>query len=267
MFTSLSDRLSATFRNLKGKGRLTESDINATIRDIRMALLDADVALPVVKQFTRGVRERALGAEVSQALNPGQQVVKIVNEELIEVLGGQTREIHWADRGPTIIMLAGLQGAGKTTLAGKLGRWLRDQGRRVLLVASDLQRPNAVTQLSVVAERAGVHVWAPEPGNGVGDPVAVARSGVEGHSGLLQALLAAVWKRKPGPGVLVHSHGPFAWGKDAADAVHNAVVLEECAYMGLFSRQLAPQLADMQSELLDKHYLRKHGANAYYGQN
>ena len=160
MFNSLSDRLTATFRSLKGKGRLSEADIDATAREIRRALLDADVAVPVVRQFIAQIKERALSAEVAQALNPGQQVVKIVNEELIEVLGGQTREIHWADRGPTIIMLAGLQGAGKTTLAGKLGRWLRDQGKRVLLVASDLQRPNAVTQLKVVGERAGVPVWA-----------------------------------------------------------------------------------------------------------
>ena len=179
MFGNLSDRITASFNQLRGKGRLTEADVNATVTEIRRALLEADVALPVVRAFTSAVREKAVDAARSQALNPGQQVVKIVNEELIEVLGGQTREIHWADRGPTIIMLAGLQGAGKTTLAGKLGRWLRDQGKRVLLVASDLQRPNAVTQLSVVAERAGVHVWAPEPGNGVGDPVAVARSGVE----------------------------------------------------------------------------------------
>ena len=179
MFGNLSDRITASFNQLRGKGRLTEADVNATVTEIRRALLEADVALPVVRAFTSAVREKAVDAARSQALNPGQQVVKIVNEELIEVLGGQTREIHWADRGPTIIMLAGLQGAGKTTLAGKLGRWLRDQGKRVLLVASDLQRPNAVTQLSVVAERAGVHVWAPEPGNGVGDPVAVARSGGE----------------------------------------------------------------------------------------
>ena len=179
MFGNLSDRITASFNQLRGKGRLTEADVNATVTEIRRALLEADVALPVVRAFTAAVREKAVDAARSQALNPGQQVVKIVNEELIEVLGGQTREINWADRGPTIIMLAGLQGAGKTTLAGKLGRWLRDQGKRVLLVASDLQRPNAVTQLSVVAERAGVHVWAPEPGNGVGDPVAVARSGVE----------------------------------------------------------------------------------------
>lgn len=179
MFGNLSDRLTASFNQLRGKGRLTDADIDATVGEIRRALLEADVALPVVRAFTAAVRDKAKDAARSQVLNPGQQVVKIVNEELVEILGGATREINWADRGPTIIMLAGLQGAGKTTLAGKLGRWLRDQGKRVLLVASDLQRPNAVTQLSVVAERAGVQVWAPEPGNGVGDPVAVARSGVE----------------------------------------------------------------------------------------
>ena len=179
MFGNLSDRITASFNQLRGKGRLTEADIDGTVSEIRRALLEADVALPVVRAFTAAVREKAKAAVRSQALNPAQQVVQIVNDELIEVLGGQSREINWADRGPTIIMLAGLQGAGKTTLAGKLGRWLRDQGKRVLLIASDLQRPNAVTQLSVVAERAGVHVWAPESGNGVGDPVAVARTGVE----------------------------------------------------------------------------------------
>lgn len=128
MFNNLSDRLTATFRNLRGKGRLTEHDINATLRDIRLALLDADVALPVVKAFVAAIRERALGAEVSQALNPGQQVVKIVNEELVGILGGQTRALHLAKNPPTVIMLAGLQGSGKTTLAGKLGYWLREQG-------------------------------------------------------------------------------------------------------------------------------------------
>ncbi|HYN30333.1 MAG TPA: signal recognition particle protein [Dermatophilaceae bacterium] len=194
MFTSLSDRLTATFRNLKSKGRLSESDVNKTVRDIRMALLEADVALPVVKEFTHAVRERALGAEVSEALNPAQQVVKIVHEELIEVLGGQTRTLRFAKAPPTVIMLAGLQGSGKTTLAGKLGAWLKAQGHTPLLVAADLQRPNAVTQLEVVGERAGVPVFAPERGNvfghdavtgGVegtrsyGDPVTVARAGVE----------------------------------------------------------------------------------------
>lgn len=179
MFNSLSDRITGSLRNLRKRGRLSEQDVEAVISDIRRALLDADVALPVVRMFTAAVREKAVGAMASQALNPAQQVVKIVNEELISVLGGQTRELNWATgNAPTVIMLAGLQGAGKTTLAGKLGRWLRESGKRPLLVASDLQRPNAVQQLSVVAEQAGVAVWAPQPGNGIGDPVQVARTGV-----------------------------------------------------------------------------------------
>ena len=161
MFATLSDRLAETFKNLRGKGRLSEADIDATARAIRIALLEADVALPVVKQFTAAVRERALGAEVSGALNPAQQVVKIVNDELVQVLGGQTRRIQLAKTPPTVIMLAGLQGAGKTTLAGKLAAWLRSEGHTPLLVAADLQRPNAVTQLQVVGEQAGVTVFAP----------------------------------------------------------------------------------------------------------
>ncbi|MDR0482591.1 MAG: signal recognition particle protein Srp54 [Cellulomonadaceae bacterium] len=165
MFNSLSDRLSATFKNLRGRGRLSETDIDATVREIRRALLDADVAVPVVREFCAAVRERALGAEVSGALNPAQQVVKIVNEELVTILGGATRNLNLAKTPPTVIMLAGLQGAGKTTLAGKLGLALKGQGHTPLLVAADLQRPNAVQQLSVVAERAGVAVYAPHPGN------------------------------------------------------------------------------------------------------
>ena len=193
MFTSLSDRLTATFKNLRGKGRLSESDVNATIRDIRVALLDADVALHVVREFTAAVRERALGAEVSGSLNPAQQIVKIVNEELVTILGGQTRRIAFAKNPPTVIMLAGLQGSGKTTLAGKLAAWLKGQGHTPILVAADLQRPNAVTQLQVVGERAGVPVFAPERGNvagydavvesgdgtaSFGDPVLVSRQGI-----------------------------------------------------------------------------------------
>ncbi|MFH8365334.1 signal recognition particle protein [Streptomyces sp. NPDC018031] len=179
MFDTLSDRLAATFKNLRGKGRLSEADIDATAREIRIALLEADVALPVVRAFIKQVKERAAGAEVSQALNPAQQVIKIVNEELIGILGGETRRLRFAKQPPTVIMLAGLQGAGKTTLAGKLGRWLKGQGHSPLLVACDLQRPNAVNQLAVVAERAGVAVYAPEPGNGVGDPVQVAKDSIE----------------------------------------------------------------------------------------
>ncbi|MDN5716781.1 MAG: signal recognition particle protein [Janibacter sp.] len=200
MFTSLSDRLTATFKNLRGKGRLSESDVNKTVRDIRMALIDADVALPVVKEFTSAVRERATGAEVSGALNPAQQVIKIVNEELVTILGGNTRTIQFAKRPPTVIMLAGLQGSGKTTFAGKLGAWLKQQGHTPILVAADLQRPNAVTQLEVTGQRAGVPVFAPERGNtgghdavlesgegtqSFGDPVSVSRAGIaHAHSQL-----------------------------------------------------------------------------------
>ncbi|WP_042392339.1 signal recognition particle protein [Streptacidiphilus carbonis] len=179
MFDTLSDRLAATFKNLRGKGRLSEADIDATCREIRIALLEADVALPAVRAFIKQVKERALGAEVSGALNPAQQVIKIVNDELVNILGGETRRLRYAKTGPTVIMLAGLQGAGKTTLAGKLGHWLKEQKHTPLLVACDLQRPNAVTQLGVVAERAGVAIYAPEPGNGVGDPVKVARDSIE----------------------------------------------------------------------------------------
>ena len=178
MFDTLSDRLSSVFTGLRGKGRLSDADIDATAREIRIALLEADVALPVVRSFVNAVKERARGAEVSQALNPAQQVIKIVNEELVEILGGETRRLRFAKNPPTVILLAGLQGAGKTTLAGKLASWLRQQGHAPLLVACDLQRPNAVTQLQIVGERAGVAVYAPQPGNGVGDPVAVARDSI-----------------------------------------------------------------------------------------
>ncbi len=179
MFDTLSDRLEKVFNGLRGKGRLSEADIDATCREIRIALLEADVNLTVVRAFVASIKLRALSAEVSQALNPAQQVIKIVNEELIAILGGETRRLRFAKTAPTVIMLAGLQGSGKTTLAGKLGHWLKAQNHTPLLVACDLQRPNAVTQLQVVGDRAGVAVFAPEPGNGVGDPVAVARSGVE----------------------------------------------------------------------------------------
>jgi signal recognition particle subunit SRP54 len=186
VFATLSDRLTSTFKNLRTKGRLSEADIDATVREIRRALLDADVAVPVVRAFTGAVRERSLSAEVSGALNPAQQVVKIVNEELVAILGGASRPLHLAKTPPSVIMLAGLQGAGKTTLAGKLALHLREQGHTPLLVAADLQRPNAVTQLQIVGERAGVPVFAPHPGNqgsddalvAGADPVAVAREGL-----------------------------------------------------------------------------------------
>jgi signal recognition particle subunit SRP54 len=179
VFATLQDRLATTFKQLRGKGRLTEADVDEACRELRIALLEADVALPVVRTFVGRVKERAVGAEVSQALNPAQQMLKVVNEELIEILGGQARRLTYAKQPPTVIMLAGLQGAGKTTLAGKLAKHLLDNGHQPLLVAADLQRPNAVDQLTVVAERAGVAVFAPEPGNGVGDPVQVARAAID----------------------------------------------------------------------------------------
>ncbi|MEO0060456.1 MAG: hypothetical protein RL343_74 [Actinomycetota bacterium] len=179
MFGNLSDRLIETFKNLRSKGKLSPADIDATLREIRRALLEADVALDVVKNFTTAVRDRALGDEVSKALNPAQQVVQIVNEELVKILGGQQRKLSFAKTAPTVIMLAGLQGSGKTTLAGKLAKWLKDQGQTPILVAADLQRPNAVNQLQVVGERIDVPVFAPEPGNGVGNPVSVAKDSIK----------------------------------------------------------------------------------------
>jgi signal recognition particle subunit SRP54 len=182
VFESLSDRLTGALQGLGRKGRLTDVDIDATTREIRLALLEADVSLPVVREFVGRIKERAKGAEVSGALNPAQQVVKIVNEELIGILGGQTRLLAFAKTPPTVVMLAGLQGSGKTTLAGKLAVWLRGQGHTPLLVACDLQRPAAVNQLQVVGQRAGVSVFAPHPGaspeSGPGDPVAVASAGL-----------------------------------------------------------------------------------------
>ncbi|MBS2536575.1 signal recognition particle protein [Catenulispora sp. NF23] len=179
MFDTLSDRLATTFKNLRGKGRLSPQDIDETLREIRRALLEADVSLEAVRPFIAAVRTRAESAEVSKALNPAQQIIKIVNEELVGILGGETRRLRFAKNPPTVILLAGLQGAGKTTLAGKLAYWLRSEGHTPVLVAADLQRPNAVTQLQVVGDRAGVPVYAPEPGNGVGNPVKVAKDSIE----------------------------------------------------------------------------------------
>ena len=178
-FGTLSDRLAETLKNLRGKGKLSAADVDGTVREIRRALLDADVALDVVRAFTANVRERALSDDVNKALNPAQQVVQIVNEELVAILGGQQRRLEFAKRPPTVIMLAGLQGAGKTTLAGKLAKWLVKDHHTPMLVAADLQRPNAVNQLQVVGEQAGVPVYAPEPGNGVGNPVRVAKDAVK----------------------------------------------------------------------------------------
>ncbi len=174
MFDSLSDRFDGILTRLRGRGKLTEKDIDEVAREIRLALLEADVNVRVVKSFVARLKERANGAEVAKSLSPAQQVVKIVHEELVVTLGGDARKLTVNPRPPTVILLAGLQGSGKTTAAAKLARWLERDGKRPLLVAADLQRPAAVEQLRVLGERVGVPVTS------IGtDPVEVARNGIE----------------------------------------------------------------------------------------
>jgi signal recognition particle subunit SRP54 len=181
MFDALSSKISGAFASLRNKGKLSSSDIEKTISEIRDALLEADVALIVAEGFAKRVDEKAqeLLPTLQSGVNQAQAIFDLVNQELTEILGGGARRVRFAKNPPTVIMLAGLQGAGKTTLAAKLAKFYKDQGDTPILVASDLQRPNAVTQLQVVGQSAGVPVFAPEPGNGVGDPVAVARAGLE----------------------------------------------------------------------------------------
>jgi signal recognition particle subunit SRP54 len=176
MFEALGDRLEGVFRRLRGRGRLTEKDVEAALREIRLALLEADVALPAVKKFLAGVREKALGDEILKSLSPGQQVVKVVHEELVRILGEHEVPLQFAPHPPTVVMLAGLQGSGKTTAAAKLGVLLKKKGRRVILVAADLERPAAIKQLEVLGEQAGVMVHSDTDAT---DPVDVARAGVE----------------------------------------------------------------------------------------
>ena len=181
MFESLTTRFSGAFSSLRSRGKITGADIDNTCAEIRQALLESDVALSVVESFIAQIREKSLAAlpTMQSGTNQAQAIFEIVNTSLIEILGGSARRVRFAKNPPTVIMLAGLQGAGKTTLAGKLAKFYADQGNTPLLIASDLQRPNAVTQLQVVGESIGVPVFAPEPGNGVGDPVKVAKSGIE----------------------------------------------------------------------------------------
>ena len=178
MFAQLSEKLNQTLKNLRGKGRLSEADIDEALAEIKNALLEGDVALKVAENFVSRIREKAIGETVSKAINPGQQVTKIVHEELVQILGSETRRPKFAKTPPTVFMLLGLQGAGKTTFAGKLAKYFAREGHTPLLVAADLQRPNAVDQLKIVGENAKVPVFAPEPGNGVGDPVKVAKTAI-----------------------------------------------------------------------------------------
>ena len=160
MFDQLSERLGATLSDVRGRGKLTEADVDRAMREIRLALLEADVNFKVVKQFTKTVKERCLGADVLESLNPGQQVVKIVNEELTALMGGAGRDLAFASQGPTVILMAGLQGSGKTTACGKLARLLSEDGKNVALAACDVYRPAAVDQLITVGGRAGAHVYS-----------------------------------------------------------------------------------------------------------
>ena len=160
MFDSLAEKLQATLADVRGRGTLTEDDINAAMREIRLALLEADVNFKVVKTFTGAVKERALGADIVGQLNPGQQVVKIVSDELTELMGGAAREISFSPRPPTVVLMAGLQGSGKTTATAKLARYLREQhGSSVAVAACDVYRPAAVDQLVKVGDQAGAAVY------------------------------------------------------------------------------------------------------------
>ena len=180
MFDNLSSKFSNAFSSLRSRGKISPSDIENTCAEVRTALLESDVALPVVDSFIEKIRSKSLEAlpNLQSGTNQAQSIFEIVNAELVEILGGSARRVRFAKTAPTVIMLAGLQGAGKTTLAGKLAKFYADQGNTPLLVASDLQRPNAVNQLQVVGESVGVPVFAPEPGNGVGNPVKVAEQGI-----------------------------------------------------------------------------------------
>lgn len=174
MFDTLSTRLEGIVKRLRGKGRLTEADVDEVMREIRQALLEADVNVTVVRSVTNRIREHAIGATRSQALDPGQQVVKAVNDELVRILGGETLKITAASKPPTVVLMAGLQGSGKTTNAAKLARWFKQQGRQPLLVGADLQRPAAVEQLRTLGAQIDVPVFSDPQ-----DPVITAARGLD----------------------------------------------------------------------------------------
>ena len=180
MFDALSARFAKTFGNLRSKGKISSSDIDSVIEEITTALLEADVSKDVVDLFTERIRTQStdLLPTLQAGSNQAQAIFDVVNSELIKILGSESRRIRFSKNPPTVIMLAGLQGAGKTTLAAKLAKFYKDQGNTPLLVAADLQRPNAVTQLQVLGEQIGVPVFAPEQGNGLGNAVQVASEGV-----------------------------------------------------------------------------------------
>lgn len=175
IFESLSDKLQNAFKSLKGRGKLTEKDIDVAMREIKLALLDADVNFKVVKDFVKQVKERAIGSEVMDSLTPGQQVVKIVNDELTQLMGGVQSKISYASTPPTLIMLVGLQGAGKTTTIAKLGKQIKKEGHMPMAVAADVYRPAAIKQLQIVGEQVGMSVYSED----VKDPVGIVKRAVE----------------------------------------------------------------------------------------
>src|SRR5476649_1722495 len=165
MFENLSDRLSRSLRNISGRGRLTEENIKETLREVRMALLEADVALPVVRDFISRVKESALGQEVNKSLTPGQEFVKIVRTELVNAMGEENNELNLAAQPPAVVLMAGLQGAGKTTSVAKLGKYLREKHKKkVLVVSADVYRPAAIKQLETLAETVGVDFFPSDAG-------------------------------------------------------------------------------------------------------
>lgn len=180
MFESLSEKFQSAFATLRGRGRIGEGEIFVVCDEIRNALIDSDVARTVADKFVDRIQLEASANldSIKQSTNPSQEIYSIVQRELVRILGGAGRRLKFAKNPPTIIMLAGLQGSGKTTLAGKLANFLKESGNTPLLVAADLQRPNAVNQLSVIANGIDIPIFAPQPGNGVGDPVEVAKEGV-----------------------------------------------------------------------------------------
>jgi signal recognition particle subunit SRP54 len=174
LFEQLTDRLGAIFSRLSGRGRLSESDVTEALREVRVALLEADVSLGAAKAFVARIKEKALGANVLESLTPAQTIVKIVHEELVELLGGAQARLQFSDAPPSVIMMVGLQGSGKTTQTGKLALRLKEQGRRSLLVAADVYRPAAITQLQTLGRQVDLPVYD----QGAGDPVKIARDGV-----------------------------------------------------------------------------------------
>ena len=176
IFEGLADKLQSTLKDLRGKGKLSEKDIDTAMREVKLALLEADVNFKVVKDFVKKVKERSLGAEVMESLTPGQQVVKIVNDEMTNLMGSVQSRISFTSKPPTVVMMVGLQGAGKTTTVAKIGHLFKKQGKVPMAIACDVYRPAAIKQLQVVGEQAGITVYTEE---GNKNPVSIAKNGVE----------------------------------------------------------------------------------------